>query len=202
MAPPSATAEQGAELSGSVKRAVRHMAGMIDNLTGYTRLQLGSAMPIRRLPTDAAMVCRDAVTDAESAFAGGRIELAVEGDASGAFDPVALRQLVTNLFVNAIQHGVRDGRVVATLRGDAREVRLVVSNDGTQIPPDALARIFEPMVRAGDADLSPSGRSSSGLGLFIAREIAHAHGGTITVESTAAGRTTFEAVLAKQAETP
>lgn len=192
------TPAQAIELGGSVKRAARHMAGMVDDLIGYTRLQLGNPMPMERVSIDAGTVCRDAILDAESVFSHRRIALETAGDLNGDFDPVALRQLMTNLFVNALQHGAQGSSVQAALNGWADELTLSVSNDGEPISGDALEKIFQPLFRAGAQDRSMQGRSSSGLGLFIAREVASAHGGTIQVTSTPAGRTTFEVVLPKK----
>jgi signal transduction histidine kinase len=195
LAHPAATPGQVVQLGGSVGRAAHHMAGMIENLIGYTRVQLGSAMPLSRARIDTAAVCRDALADAESTFSGGRIELQTHGDCSGEFDAIALRQLMTNLLVNALQHGERGGRVMATLDAMAGELKFSVANDGVQIPPESLSSLVLPMVRGGGADHRDLSRSSSGLGLFIAREIATAHGGTITIDSTPAGRTLLEVTL-------
>ena len=191
------TPAQAVELGGHVKRAVRHMAGMIDNLIGYTRVQLGNAPALHLASVDAAAVCRDAIVDAESTFAGRRIEFASQGDPVGSFDAVALRQLMTNLLVNALQHGAEGGGVQAELRCTADAVTLSVENDGERISPDVLACIFEPLVR-GVPEASALGKSSSGLGLFVAREVATAHGGTIGVTSSEQGRTRFEVTLPKQ----
>jgi signal transduction histidine kinase len=188
------TPAQAAELGGNVRRAARHMAGMIDNLIGYTHLQLAAGLSIRRTPSDAAAVCRDAITDAESTFSGRHIGLVASGDTTGEFDAVALRQLMTNLFVNALQHGLRDGPVTAELHGSAERVTLTVANEGEPLSAATLATLFEPLVRGGP-DTSTLGRTSSGLGLFVAREVALAHGGTITAASSPGGRTTFEASL-------
>lgn len=194
------TPAQSIELGGSVKRAARHMAGMVEDLIGYARLQRGNPMPMQRGPTDAGVVCRDAIVDAESVFAHRRIALETAGDLTGEFDPVTLRQLMTNLFLNALQHGAQGGVVQAALKGWSDQLTLSVCNEGEQIGDDALEKIFEPLFQAGGSDRGMLGRSSSGLGLFIAREVATAHGGTIKVTSTPAGRTTFEVVLPRHVE--
>ena len=187
------------ELGGNLKRATYHMGCLIENLIGYTRLQLGAPMPLRRIPVDLSSICRDALRDAEATFRGCRANLHVEGDVTGEFDPVAIRQLMTNLFVNAAQHGARGGEIGIELRGSDADVTLEVGNDGEPIPAAVMASMFQPLVRAAEMDGSELAHTSFGLGLFIAREVARSHGGDVQATSTAAGRTTFRATLPKSA---
>jgi signal transduction histidine kinase len=70
-------------------------------------------------------------------------------------------------------------------------VRFAVTNGGDPIPPELMPRLFHPFVR-GSASRP---RSGLGLGLYIASEIARAHGGSLHVSSTVAAGTTFTAVL-------
>jgi len=72
-------------------------------------------------------------------------------------------------------------------------VRLVVHNRGIPIPPEALQVIFNPLVQVAKSKAEPHQRPSTslGLGLYIAREIVLAHGGTIEVTSTAEAGTAF-----------
>jgi signal transduction histidine kinase len=74
-----------------------------------------------------------------------------------------------------------------------------VSNSGKSILPQAAQTLFEPLVRLPitTSDHSRRRKDSLGLGLFIAREIVNSHGGTIAVESSTAGITTFTIHLPK-----
>jgi len=103
-------------------------------------------------------------------------------------DDALLRQMVGNLLDNAIRHAEADGRVVAELERASGHVVLRVTNDGAGIEPADQSRIFERFVRIGVSD-------GAGLGLPIARWIAEAHGGTLQLESSRPGRTTFVAML-------
>lgn len=87
----------GMQLGGSIKRATRHMAGMIDNLCNYTRIQLGDGLPTKIAMVDLADLCNDAIIDARTSFPDSEFELAVKGVARGSFDSISMRQLVTNL---------------------------------------------------------------------------------------------------------
>jgi signal transduction histidine kinase len=114
-----------------------------------------------------------------------------EGDLRGAWDADRLTQVVSNLVGNALQHG--DGTRVAMVTWEAGDdVRLSVHNTGRAIPKAMHASIFEPLARYAPTEGSTT---SIGLGLFIARAIVVAHGGTITVSSTEARGTTFEVRL-------
>ncbi len=102
--------------------------------------------------------------------------------------------MVSNLVANAVQYGGDKGPVNVVARGHGEEVVLSVHNEGPAIPENSLKKIFEPMVRElrEIEDKNPTGM---GLGLYIAREIVLAHGGTIGVSSTETEGTTFTAKI-------
>ena len=185
----------GLQLGGSIKRAARHMAGMIDNLCNYTRIQLGDGLHTKLAMVELADLCNDAIVDARTAFPDSEFELVVTGVARGSFDPVSLRQLVTNLFVNAAQHGERGVPIKVELKVTRKQVVLSVTNRGRVIAEKELASLFQPLVRHADTDTSDMGRTSLGLGLFIAHAVATAHGGDIEASSSPAGLTRFVVTL-------
>jgi signal transduction histidine kinase len=83
-----------------------------------------------------------------------------------------------------------------SLRGEDGQIRLWVENPGPSIPMELRNSLFEPLRRRAGAE--PEGeRESLGLGLFIVRQIALAHGGTVAVES-ADGTTRFTVTLPKR----
>lgn len=77
---------------------------------------------------------------------------------------------------------------------------LTVTNPGPVIPPSALPTLFDPFVRATSMPRSNKRRSGIGLGLYIARQIVIAHGGSITVASSEATGTVFTVRLPRQTE--
>jgi signal transduction histidine kinase len=101
-----------------------------------------------------------------------------------------VRQLLTNILQNAIQHGTPEAPVTVSLSGSLRHVILMVHNTGAPIHEDELERIFDPLVM-GPETPSPHVSTHMGLGLYIARQIVEAHGGTIVAESAEAAGTTF-----------
>lgn len=102
-----------------------------------------------------------------------------------------LGQAVRNLADNAARHAAT--RVQLELTEHAGQVLLAVSDDGGGIPPEQRERVFERFVRLDEARARDSG--GSGLGLAIVREIAAAHGGSVSAAASALGGARFEVRL-------
>ncbi|SEM00844.1 Signal transduction histidine kinase [Stigmatella aurantiaca] len=105
-------------------------------------------------------------------------------------DRLRLEQVLNNLLTNALKYG--DGKPVC-LRVEEREdmASIQVTDQGIGIAPADQSRIFERFERATTTEQS----GSLGLGLYIAREIVSAHGGTITVDSHPGQGSTFQVLL-------
>jgi signal transduction histidine kinase len=118
------------------------------------------------------------------------VQVATNGDEEVGLtgDATLLRQMVGNLLDNAVRHAEPDGYVSAGLERSADRVALRITNDGPGILAVDQARIFERFVRLGNSD-------GAGLGLPIARWIAEAHGGTLELDGSGPGRTTFVVTL-------
>src|SRR5262249_9647878 len=97
-------------------------------------------------------------------------------------------QVVGNLVGNAIQHGDPNSDIEVTLDDQGEAVELRVHNQGPPIPGDLLPVLFDPF--RGRSSHSP-GRDGLGLGLYICREMVHAHRGEISVQSADGAGTTF-----------
>jgi len=95
-----------------------------------------------------------------------------------------VRQRIGNLLDNAIRHADAGGRVTAGLERSGNQIALRITNDGPGIDVTDQRRVFDRFVKIGASD-------GAGLGLPISRWIAEAHGGTLMLESSAPGRTTF-----------
>jgi signal transduction histidine kinase len=105
-------------------------------------------------------------------------------------DEHRILQALSNLAGNAVQHGTPGTPVQVRMTGNEEQVVVEVRNGGT-IPSDMLPRLFEPFRSGGQYTRRGGGL---GLGLFIARAIARAHGGGLDVSSSG-GATTFRLVL-------
>lgn len=139
--------------------------------TGQFTLQL-AACDLQEIVEDAVERARD-----EASQAGSHIELASAGSLTGVWDGMRIEQVVSNLIGNALKYG--HGKPISVSgKGSADEVEVVVEDRGTGIAEADLDRIFARFERAGERS-----RDGLGMGLYIAREIVHAHGGSIGVES-------------------
>jgi signal transduction histidine kinase len=174
-----------------VERASRLMTLMVDDLIGYTRTQLGAGMPTIPAAADVREIFHAAVEDASATHPGSQFDVDLTGDLTGVFDAVRLHQLYTNLLVNAAQYGGKDTPVRVRARADVDAVTIEVNNRGETIPAASLQSIFRPLIQLPAESGDDRPRTSLGLGLFIAREIAIAHGGSIVVSSSDASGTTF-----------
>ena len=96
-------------------------------------------------------------------------------------DRLRIRQVLGNLLDNAIRHTPNGGVVAVSAQRAGDRVRVVVSDTGAGISPDALPHVFDRLYRADPSRDRATG--GSGLGLTIARQLVEAHGGTIWAES-------------------
>lgn len=170
-----------------VLRSVAHMKALLDDLTEYTRGRLGDGLSVDPAPLDLARFARDTLEEIGAINPARPLHLAVAGDVEGEWDARRLHQALSNLVFNALKYGDAGAAPEVQLDGTAPDqVVISVENRGRPIAADLLPRLFDPLVRAeGDgwsADSQVAG-ANLGLGLFVVREIATAHGGTVDVVS-------------------
>ncbi|HJT17211.1 MAG TPA: HAMP domain-containing sensor histidine kinase, partial [Thermoanaerobaculia bacterium] len=172
------------------------MSRMIDDLLDFTRSRLGRGMPIAPVSMDLQPLCREVIAEYQAVERDRALHFDASGDTTGEWDRERLRQLVSNLIANAIEHGDQTGSVEVSLASEGPEVLLTVANRGTPIPADALPTLFDPFVRGPQSTASNFRRLGSfGLGLYIVREVVLAHGGSIAVTSSAPAGTAFKVRL-------
>jgi signal transduction histidine kinase len=107
-------------------------------------------------------------------------------------DRARLRQVLSNLIENAVKYSPEGGEVRVSAAAANGAVRIAVRDAGPGIPPDQQGRIFE---KFGRVDVPGASKPGTGLGLFIARSIAEAHGGSLDVSSGAEPGSTFTLTL-------
>ena len=120
----------------------------------------------------------------------------MDGPLPGLFDAVRMQQLLSNLLNNAVQYRGPGEPVSLSAEGARDAFVLKVHNTGSTIPPASLSAIFNPLVQlAVEPDQQGRPSTSMGLGLFIAREIAAGHGGSIQATSSPEDGTIFTVTL-------
>lgn len=123
----------------------------------------------------------------------GNADMTAEGaeeDLVATFDHDRVVQLLSNLLGNAVKFTPRGGSVDLWVERDPEKAVFVVRDDGAGIPPSALSHLFERFWQS-DTDR----RRGLGLGLYLCRTIARAHGGEISVQSEVGSGSTFRVRL-------
>ncbi len=162
------SAEQVERSMDSILRSVRYMADLIGRLTGPPDL--------RTRPVDLGLLVLETVEDMAGLLDGHPMRLRVDRAAVVPADPVGIREVVVNLLSNASRYGRSRTPIRIVVRPAPQGVALVVADRCGGIPEGLRSRVFQPFVR-GDGSTA-----GAGLGLFLSRSIARAHGGDLTVD--------------------
>lgn len=177
-----------------VTRGVKRIEHIVGDLLDLSREREGAGIPIELKPADLRAICLQIIDELEAIAQDRRITFECEADGQGVWDEHRVLQAISNLTSNAVQHGTPGTPVRVRLTGDEHCVRVEVVNDG-EIPSALVPYIFEAF---GSGRRSGNRGEGLGLGLFIARTIARAHGGELEVHS-AGGTTTFCLILPRRA---
>ena len=179
---------------GVIIESGERMRSLLDDLLDFNRTSYGMGIHISRAQIDLARACGHELELIRSTLPGREITFHATGDATGSFDESRVREVVWNLVTNAAKYGEDAKPIHVRLTGNEDELELAVSNSGPDIPEARLDELFEPLKRATDTD---GGLHSLGLGLFVVRQVAIAHGGRVAVSSTQ-GTTTFSVSLQRK----
>lgn len=179
---PADFAQQQA-IAARIKSSTQRAKRLIGDLLDLTQARNGRLLPVKKTSVDLHSVVREVVSELSVAFKTDLLRLQVEGDGGAVVDADRVAQAVGNLIANALTYGTKDRPIIVTSTGLPDRFSISVNNEGRPISPDLLPRIFEPLTRGVD----PGQHRSVGLGLFIVREIAHAHGGGVECRSDAEG---------------
>jgi signal transduction histidine kinase len=178
------TDAQREETLAAGRRSVALMGGMIRDLLEYTRSRLGKGIPVILADEDLATICKAAFDEVSLVYPQIALRFESQAGLGGMLDAARMQQAVSNLLNNAIQHGQPGAPVTLIAKGTEQDLALEVRNRGRPIAQEILPMIFDPLVQIPPEDPAAAGGSHLGLGLFIAREIVIAHGGTIEAASS------------------
>jgi signal transduction histidine kinase/CheY-like chemotaxis protein len=180
------------DVLGMMDRQLGQMVRLVDDLLDVSRIDRGKIELRReRVPVDAMVSA--AIETARPSIDSKSHELVVHFAQKSLHvdgDPVRLAQIVSNLLINAAKFTPEKGRIELALReadgdGGARELEIVVRDNGTGIEREQLPRVFEMFVQ-----LDPGGENPGGLGLGLAlvRSLAELHGGRVHARSEGRGK--------------
>jgi signal transduction histidine kinase len=162
----------------------------VSRLLDISRLQVGKLV-LEPSDCNVASLVADAIAHVQTTTSR-TIDLTSPPEILGEVDALRLEQIITNLVDNALKYSPDETRVeVAMSQPDSETVRIAVRDWGPGIPPEHRGHVFERFHRA-DKQSHPTGM---GLGLYISREIAELHGGTIEAEFPDDGGACFVVVL-------
>ena len=173
-----------------IGRQVKRLTKLVDGMFEVARIT-SNKMVLSREAVDLAEVIDDVVRSAQDTlhFPEGQIVRTV-AHVAGSWDRVRIETVVSNLISNAVKFGEqRPIEIAVSAEGD--RARLVVADRGIGIAPEAQSRIFEKFERA----VPISHYGGFGLGLWIARQIVEAHGGTIGIDGREGGGSAFTVLL-------
>ncbi len=172
--------ERGIQVARSMRDSALRMGELIDNLLDLARGRLGGGLTLNRDANEPLEpVLRTAIAELSASHPDRVVETNFALAEPINCDRSRVAQLFSNLLSNALTYGSADRPVRVHAISGPGSLELSVANTGEPIPPAALERLFQPFYRAVVHD-----RAGLGLGLYIAHEIATAHGGTLGVSST------------------
>lgn len=176
-----------AKYSERGKRSVVEIQQLITDLLEYTRTRLGKGINVTPQPGDLSTLCRETFDEVRVAYPSRQFSSQIAARVDCLIDAPRMRQVMTNLLVNAMQHGDPNFPVELSLRKEESQVKLSVKNYGNPIPPESLHIIFNPLIQLAkkESTTGPARSTNMGFGLYIVHEIATGHGGAIEVTSSA-----------------
>jgi two-component system, NtrC family, sensor histidine kinase KinB len=180
--------ERQADLMTGARKDCERLQVIIDEILDLSRIQAGR-IRVQASTVDARLLVSAALEKLEAAGHAAGVELSAQLPAHPVpvlADPERIDIVLANLLGNALRHSPAAGRIVATVTATGALARIEVRDSGEGVPEAYLERIFDRFFQA------PSGKHGAlGLGLYISREIVHAHGGTMGVETEPGRGSTF-----------
>jgi signal transduction histidine kinase len=162
-----------------IEEACARMQRLVDDVLDFARGHLGGGIPAAPAPADMGALARAAADGIAAAHPRRPLRVELAGDLLGSFDRERVIQALTNLLSNAVQHGTGSIELAVRETSERDAILTSVTSHGPPIPPEVLARIFDPFARAATS------RTGLGLGLYIVQQIAQAHGAACDVHSSA-----------------
>jgi signal transduction histidine kinase len=186
------TVEQRESFLALIGDETTRLAALVGDVLDTSRIEAGT-FSYRFEEVDLGRLVEEAVEAAALAQQDVRVVASVPGRLPATRgDRARLRQVLGNLIENAVKYSLEGGEVRVSAAAANGAVRIAVRDEGPGIPRDQQTRIFE---KFGRVDVPGASKPGTGLGLFIARSIAEAHGGSLDVTSEPERGSTFTLTL-------
>jgi PAS domain S-box-containing protein len=171
-----------------IKRQMRHLTRLIDDLLDVSRISRGKIELVKEV-LNAAPILESAVATVRPLLEERKHTLDVSLDRDNLWvnaDPTRLEQVVVNLLNNAAKFSEHGGRIELEASTDGEDVVFIVRDHGVGIPPGQLPGIFDLFVQ-GDRSLARS-EGGLGIGLTVVKKLVEMHGGSVTATSEGRGK--------------
>ena len=190
-------ADRARRYLGHIHTEAQRLGRIVADLLDHSRIESGRGPELRRVPLDLGGLIEANL----EIFASQHPRHHFDRPRAGAVPPLcadrdAVDRMLKNLISNAIKYSPRGGRVrveAAVAQDRPGMVELSVEDDGVGIPAESLPRIFDPYVRVANPETATA--PGLGLGLSLVRGLAHAHGGSVEVESLPGKGSRFRVLL-------
>ena len=182
------------KLVSQIETSTSRTTQIVSDLIDAVGIRLGKGVAIAPAPMDLGTAVREVAKEAQAAHPNRKILVETSGDLDGDWDRTRIGQVLSTLIDDAYHRGLKTSAIDVAVKGAGQDVILSVHRDGT-IAADAVATFFDPLPRAEDENHIQSDTVKLDLRLFIAKGIATAHGGEITVTSNENTGTTFTVQL-------
>lgn len=172
--------DRSQRLVNIIKDSSYRMNGLVENMLDFASGRLGGGISISRTPDeDLEVVLMQVIEEMQAVWPDRNIKLNFDLKHAVSADGKRIAQLFSNLLGNALNYSPADSTIEIAAFSNEDEFNLCVANQGKPIPAAAMERLFQPFSR-GEVEPTQKGL---GLGLYIASEIAKAHGGSLNVSS-------------------
>lgn len=185
--------EQARHLS-QMASASRRMERTLREMLDFTQARISGRLSVTPTAMTLASVADCVLAEHRMTQPERIVEISVEGDLKGYWDEMRLVQMLGNLLQNALHHSPKNATVEVSIRGASDGIHLAVQYPAVPIPLEERELVFEPFQRGKKA-----GGGELGLGLYVARQIAEAHGGRLRLESCTNSGTSFTVWLPRRA---
>ena len=178
--------EERHHFASIIHREAGRLTRLVESVLRFSHQEAGGTA-LRLEPRDLAADLEEAAADFAplAAATQARLEVQAQQGVVVSSDPGALRQIVVNLFENAVKYGPRGQTILVQATSSGADARVAVEDQGPGIPRGDRRRVLEPFTRLDRSDQPKV--AGTGIGLAVVHELVRAHGGRLWIEDAAGG---------------